>query len=260
LVAAAQEDVGSTGDGAMRQSLCLLLALLALSTGASAACIDPATLVRSTVNITREFGADERKDAPGILGIRGTGWFLSSRSMVTAAHVAEAMRLTAEDWKEIELRERDRSEVIPARILRIAGAQAEKVAVIELKAAFPGAATLAVRSEPLVPEERLVSLAYPDGRLRFAGGRFAEYGTDERRAGMALIEMHDGNDRLVLDHGASGAPVLDCTGRVVAVVSTLITQTLTLPTGQVRISTAWQTPNVLSIPAEALMNGVSRAE
>ena len=47
-----------------------------------------------------------------------------------------------------------------------------------------------------------------------------------RLAGAALLEMHDGNDRLVLDHGASGAPVLDCEGRVVAVVSTLITQTL----------------------------------
>jgi hypothetical protein len=39
----------------------------------------------------------------------------------------------------------------------------------------------------------------------------------------------------------------------------LITQTLTLPTGPVRISTAWQTPNVLSIPAAGL-NSVSQAE
>ena len=76
---------------------------------------------------------------------------------------------------------------------------------------------------------------------------------------MALIEMHDGDDRLVLDHGASGAPVLDCEGRVVAVVSTLITQTIALPTGAVRVSTAWQTPNVLSIPAEVL-NGFPRPE
>jgi hypothetical protein len=73
---------------------------------------------------------------------------------------------------------------------------------------------------------------------------------------MALLEMHDGNDRLVLDHGASGAPVLDCEGRVVAVVSTLITQTIALPTGPVRVSTAWHTANVLSIPAEVL-DGVS---
>jgi hypothetical protein len=57
---------------------------------------------------------------------------------------------------------------------------------------------------------------------------------------------------LVLDHGASGAPVLDCEGRVVAVVSTLMTQTIRLPTGAVRVSSPWQTPNVVSIPADGL--------
>jgi hypothetical protein len=236
----------------VRHCLLALLALLATATGVEASCIDPSTLVRTTVNITREFGADERKDAPAILGIRGTGWFLAPRLMVTAAHVAEAMRLSAQEWKEVELRERESKEVIPARILRIAGGHSEKMAVLELEAAFPGAAALPVRAERLVPEERLVSLAYPNGGLRFARGRFAEYGTGAGRAGMALIEMHDGNDRLVLDHGASGAPVLDCAGRVVAVVSTLLTQTIALPTGAVRVSTAWQTPNVLSIPVEGL--------
>jgi hypothetical protein len=176
--------------------------------------------------------------------------------MVTAAHVAEAMRLSAQEWKEIVLRESDHGQVIPARILGVRGSHAEKVAVIELRAAFPSAAALVVRTAPLVPEEQLLSLAYPNGKLRFAKGRFAEYGTGERLAGMALLEMHDGNDRLVLDHGASGAPVLDCEGRVVAVVSTLITQTIALPTGPVRVSTAWHTANVLSIPAEVL-DGVS---
>jgi hypothetical protein len=84
----------------------------------------------------------------------------------------------------------------------------------------------------------------------------ASSGAGDRFAGTALLEMHDGNDRLVLDHGASGAPVLD---RVVAVVSTLITQTIGLPTGAMRVSTAWQTPNVVSIPAEGL-KGLSSAE
>ncbi len=243
----------------MRLCMLFFLLLWAMSSGVQASCVEPSTLVRSTVNITREFDADERNDAPAILGIRGTGWFLSPRLMVTAAHVVEAMRLSAQDWKEIELRGRDSGEVIPARILRVAGTHAEKMAVLELKAAFPSAAALPVRTAPLVPEERLRSLAYPNGELRFAKGRFAEYGTGERLAGMALLEMHDGNDRLVLDHGASGAPVLDCEGRVVAVVSTLITQTLRLPTGPVRVSTAWQTPNVVSIPI-AVLKDYSSAE
>ena len=243
----------------MRRCLLSLLTLVGLSSEGAASCVDPAALVHSTVSITREFDAEERRAAPAVLGIRGTGWFLSTRLIVTAAHVAEAMHLSTQDWKDIELRARESKGAIPARIVRIVGSQSEKMAVLELQAAFPGAAALPVRTEPLVPEERLLSLAYPNGELRFANGRFAQYGTGDRLAGTALIEMHDGNDRLVLDHGASGAPVLDCEGRVVAVVSTLITQTITLPTGAVRVSTAWQTPNVLSIPADVL-KGLSWAE
>jgi hypothetical protein len=236
----------------MRHWLLLLCALLAMPGSALAACIDPSAVVRSTVSIARLFDPDELKEAPGVLGIRGTGWFLSPRMLVTAAHVTEAMRFSKRDWTMIELRESAGQATVPSRILRTAGSHAEKIAVLELKVAIPGAVTLPVRMQPLRAEERLVSLAYPNGRLRFAGGRFAEYGTGGRLAGMALIEMHDGNDRLVLDHGASGAPVLDCEGRVVAVVSSLITQTIALPTGGARVSTAWHTPNVLSIPAEVL--------
>jgi hypothetical protein len=236
----------------VRQWLFSIVVLVAASSGSAASCVDPSTFARSTVSITREFSEDERRAAPAILGIRGTGWFLSPRRIVTAAHVAEAMHLSAHDWKEIEVRERERRVAIPARISGVAGPHAEKLAMLELQTAFPGAVALRVRMQPLVPEERLLSLAYPNGKLRFASGRFVQYGTEENRIGTALIEMHDGNDRLVLDHGASGAPVLDCEGRVVAVVATIITQTVGLPTGPVRVSTAWHTPNVVSIPVEAL--------
>ena len=236
----------------MRQCLFFIVVLLGTSSAIEASCIDPSTLVHSTVNITREFGEEESKAAAGVLGIRGTGWFLSPKLIVTAAHVAEAMHLAAEGWKDIEVRERESRASIGARILRLAGSQSEKMAVLELRTPFPSAAVLPVRMEPLVPEEPVVSLGYPQSHLRFAQGRFVRYGAEEKFSGAALLEIHDGNDRLVLDHGASGAPVLDCEGRVVAVVSTLITQTIYLPTGKVRVSTAWQTPNVVSIPAEAL--------
>jgi hypothetical protein len=229
-----------------------ILVFVATSTGVEASCIDPSTLVHSTVSITREFSEEERKAEPGTLGIRGTGWFLSTRSIVTAAHVVEAMHLSAKDWKEIEIRERESKWSIPARILRLAGLHSEKMAVLELGSEFPSAAALPIRMEPLVHEELVVSLAYPNNLLRFAQGRFVEFGADVRFDGAALLEMHDGNDRLVLDHGASGAPVLDCQGRVVAVVSTAITQTVSFLSPAVRTSTAWQTPNVVSIPIQAL--------
>ena len=72
----------------------------------------------------------------------------------------------------------------------------------------------------------------------------------DRVAGTALLEMYDGDDHLVLDHGVSGEPVLDCNGRVVAVVSNLYTQTLRLQFRAVRISTAWGEPNVVSVPVQ----------
>ena len=77
---------------------------------------------------------------------------------------------------------------------------------------FPVHRACSIRMEPLAPEERVVSLAYPGSRLRLVGGRFVQYGDSDKLAGTALLEMYDGDDRLVLDHGASGAPVLDCAG------------------------------------------------
>ena len=236
----------------MRGGLLSILILAASATGIKASCVDPASLVHSTVNITRVFSEEERQAEPGVLGIRGTAWFLSSRSIVTAAHVAEAMHLSRQHWNPIEVRERESAGSIAARLVRVIGSNTEKMAVLELEKSFPSAVSLPIRLEPLAAEEPVVSLAYPDGRLRFAQGRFVRNGDEERFFGAALLEFYDGNDRLVLDHGASGAPVLDCKGRVAAVVSTVITQTINLPTGAVRVSTAWQTPNVVAIPAHHL--------
>ena len=130
----------------------------------------------------------------------------------------------------------------------------KRFAVLELQTAFPGAQAFQLQMEPLVAEEPVVSLAYPGDGLRVAGGRFVRYGEGDRLAGTALLEMYDGNDRLVLDHGASGAPVVDCAGRVVAVVSNLFTTTMQFMSRTIRISTAWGSPNVVSIPIPALKN------
>ncbi len=124
--------------------------------------------------------------------------------------------------------------------------------MLELQTPFLEAESLPIRIEPLAPEERVVSLAYPSNRLRFARGRFVEYGDSDKLAGTALLELYDGDDRLVLDHGASGAPVLDCQGRVVAVVSNLFTQTMQFLSKPIRISTAWGQANVASVPIQVL--------
>jgi len=46
--------------------------------------------------------------------------------------------------------------------------------------------------------------------------------------------------------------VLDCEGRVVALVSNLFTQTMRFFSNAVRISTAWGSANVVSVPIQAL--------
>jgi Trypsin-like peptidase domain len=236
----------------MRRSLFSVLVLVVACSRVEAACIDPSLFVASTMSITRHFNEEEAKAQLGVIGIRGTAWFLSPRLLVTAAHVPEAMHLSAGEWKDIEIKNGEGTRSLSVRILHLAGRNAEKIAVLELRSEIRDAAVLQRRAEPLIADEQVVSLAYPDNQLRFAGGRFVKEGDDNKFAGSALFEMYDGNDRLVLDHGASGAPVLDCDGRVVAVVTTLITQTMNFLSNAIRISTAWQSPNVVAIPIQVL--------
>ena len=234
----------------MRAWIVAALMVGAISSSVQAECVDPSSLVRSTVSITRYFDdAEQRTDS---LGIRGTAWFLSPTSMVTAEHVTAAMKLSEVDWRQVEILEGEKKQSIAVRILRAAGSNAERISVLELRAAYAGAQALQIRMKPLTAEERVVSLAYPGNRLRFAAGRFVRYGDGDRVAGAALFEMYDGDDRLVLDHGASGAPILDCEGRVIAVVSNVFTQTVQSPFRAMRISTAWGQPNVVSVPAQVL--------
>jgi hypothetical protein len=141
-------------------------------------------------------------------------------SIVTVEHVT-----TAQDWKLLQIKDGD-SHSIAVRI-------------------------------PLMPEDRVVTLAYLHDNQRSVAGRFVEYASDGRLAGAALFEMFDGNDRLVIDHGASGAPVFDCKGQIAAVISTVITQILQTPFGGMRISTAWGFPNVVSVPVQQLAESLA---
>ncbi|MET4803252.1 serine protease [Bradyrhizobium sp. LB11.1] len=229
-----------------------LFVLLANTQVIPAACIDPAQLAHSTVSIMRHFDDAERDARTDLIGVRGTAWFLSPTTIVTAEHVTTGMKLSTEEWKSLEIADGDGGYFIAARIQRLAGVQAERLAVIELQHAVSAARSVVIRREPLMPDEQVMTLAYPAGRPHPVRGRFVRFGDDGKLAGMALLEFYEGENRLVIGHGASGAPVFDCDGRVAAVISNVFTQTIVWASHQIRISTAWGMPNVVSVPVQAL--------
>ncbi|MGB6584885.1 MAG: serine protease, partial [Pseudolabrys sp.] len=215
----------------------IFLLLFSAQSRADSACVDLAQLAHSTVGITRYFDEAERNAHNYLVSIQGTGWFQSPTNIVTVEHVAVAMGLSTQDWKLLNIKDGVDSQSISARIQRFTSGGAEKLAVLELQTAIPVARSVALRMSPLVPEDRLVTLAYPNQQPRTVGGRFVQYVTDGRLTGTALLEMYEGDNRFAIDHGASGAPVFDCEGRVAAVISTVMVQIFQTPFGVMRTST-----------------------
>ena len=97
-----------------------------------------------------------------------------------------------------------------------------------------------------------MTIAYPAGHPQLVSGRFVRLGVEGNLTGMALLELYEGDNRLIVDHGASGAPVIDCNGRVAAVISNVLTQSIHWAYREIRISTAWGMPNVVSVPIQEL--------
>jgi hypothetical protein len=163
------------------------------------------------------------------------------------------MGLSGKDWKAAGLGENAQDQHVQMRLRKILGTGVEKIAILELNESFFGAQPLSIRNEPLSTVETVYSLGYPGNQLRIASGHFVKEGDDVRLAGTDLFELSDGDDRLALDHGASGAPVVDCNGRVVAVVGVIFTRTLSFMSQAIRVSTAWGSPNVAAVPASILV-------
>ena len=91
------------------------------------------------------------------------------------------MGLSTQDWKPLDIKDGADSQLISARIRRWVGGGTEKLAVLELQTAISAARSVAIRMAPLVPEDRVVTLAYPNQSPRFVSGRFVQY-VDRRQA------------------------------------------------------------------------------
>jgi Trypsin-like peptidase domain len=243
----------------MRPMILMFMMMIAQCVRAQDACIDPSTLAKTTVSITRYF-IDGEKPRPSLVGYSATAWFYgSTRYLVSIAHfVDDAPVLPRGEWRKIDVQQGDVTVQVSARLVAVVRALPEGFALFELREPFPKAQTLKLREEPLSKNEPVRSVAYLEGRLRFAKGRFTEIMTSgdiprnhpfaKVRPGSGLFEMWDieerNNDRYVLDYGASGAPIVDCEGNVAGVASGFLTQgSLYLPGREVRLTTPWGMAN-----------------
>ena len=217
------------------RSVLVFLLLLSAQSRAETVCVDLGQVAHSTVRFTRYFEDAERNPQSDVVAARGTAWFQSPTTLVTAAHVASGMKLSTQEWKSVSIKDGAEGQSNAVRMQRVVGSYAEKLAVLELQTAVPDARSVAIRMLPLMPEDRVVTVAYPNDRLNTVVGRFVQYADTGKLAGTALLEIFEGENRLVIDYGASGAPVFDCEGRVAAVISTVITQILSTPFGNRRV-------------------------
>jgi V8-like Glu-specific endopeptidase len=241
---------------------------------AGAACVDPGELARSVVSIVWNF-SQARRDRAGreFVGQRATAWFYTSpRLLVTAAHFAN--ELPTDGWQEAELRQasRDGEPDTTVRVrLRVSvrgrvsddrlngtgpgAGLAEDLAILELQDPFPNARVLDIHPEAPAKDATVLVLGYPAGKMQAARGIVRETENSARRyPGLALFEVQ-GSNRLLLNGGASGAPVLDCRhGRVVAVLNGLLTGPSLpfLPPESSVIPTPWGSPTNTAVPASTL--------
>ena len=154
---------------------CYALIFFLLFSGHSRAetdCVDAAQLAHSTVSITRYFDDAERTEQASLIGIRGTGWFESPTTIVTIEHVAAAMGLSTQDWKLLNISDGVDRQSVSVRIQRWIGSGFEKLAVLKLQSAISAARSVAIRMSPLAPEDRVVTLVYPNRQQRSVSSRF----------------------------------------------------------------------------------------
>jgi S1-C subfamily serine protease len=237
------------------------LLLLAAVRGATAGdCVDPRAFADSVVKV-------ERAGQPhGQIHWAGSGWFHQSRLvLITNDHVAAKLQLAEHEWRSIQLTTAEaysaRTYVQATQARLLARDAANDVALVLLDHPAMGVHQLDLKTGPVSGGEPLAIAGYPSGLLHFGTARASSAAQPiaryrQPRSQFAIDVQGDANLE-AFSAGASGSPVLDCTGAVAGIFSNYIDERyLSLfgafgekgkPTGRVA-------PNAFAIKAETLRN------
>lgn len=197
------------------------------------ACVEPESLYDSVAAIAKTY-VDE--DGDRALA-SGTAWFRSNRLLITNAHVAKALRLAHGAWQRailqrvvhIDGRYKLRVYVREVRLVhslkphedpeKDSALMRNDIAAIELRDEEKGVRPLGLSTRALRYAETFVVAGFP-GREPVAG--FATLVASDSAWGPAFSAqgwfLESGTPAL-FSKGASGSPVVDCSGIVIAMVN-----------------------------------------
>ena len=234
------------------------------------------SLRRTVVGIERIFDPDEifvDEHYVTIYGIKGSAWFLDTHTVATIEHVVTGAKLST-DWKEVRLfwsDEKDEKEShsthVRVRLKDVAvGIRTlESIITLELEQAVEGVKIAKLRARPLQRNEAVVGIGYTADVLRFVEGRLAFPESDSATDGadapspylpfeMVDREKKEGiGDRYALNNGSSGAPIFDCDGNVVAMVTKFSKQTMSFFGNEVEVTTPWGQANIFGVSTMSLL-------
>ncbi len=199
--------------------------------------VDWANLSKSVVSLRLLY---DQPDEDGNVGRQGTAWFVDSTHLATISHISDDV--ISETWRavtvmsgtEVRMPATKSFETEVRLIKTIDVGLSEKISLIELKDKVPDSVSATIRANPVENNEPVVGVGYrgDEPTLQYAVGHFGmpepsgEPDPDAKPLEPFLyFELSDekGEDRKVFDHGTSGAPLFDCEGEVVAIISNIRT-------------------------------------
>ena len=146
----------------------------------------------------------------------------------------------------------------------------ENIYILELADPVKNALVLPVRSTLPQYGEPIIGIGYADGRLHFGYGHYQGIANTDNEnvelVGKPVIEMDGSKNRLVLDSGASGGPIIDCREHIFGLTSQVISNDLMRMTQDGanvhvelwRLGTKPGTPTNAIVPATALFGETLR--